>query len=90
MPTYESISVTVCVRDDKFEPRIRQCFSNTMPGAKVEFVVGEPSAFADIIEVTGEMDAPTKPFVIAQEVIGDFNCAIREANQTTPEERAST
>ena len=82
MPTSNSVTVTLRVREATFEKPLRQRFAMNLPGATLIICVGAVDAFADIDSVSGDCSGPDKPMVKAQEIVGDFNLAMRERNET--------
>lgn len=82
MQTFENIEVVVCLRDEKYERPLRVRFSKAMPDAHIQVTSGEPSAYADLISVSGEMEGTEKPLVKAQEVVGEFNADVRRRSES--------
>jgi hypothetical protein len=82
MNTPNPITVALHIRDAAYEEPLRQRFAASMPNATIIFRVGAVDTFADIDSVSGECDGPEKPMVKAQEIVGEFNAAVRERNET--------
>ncbi len=70
------------MRDAAFEEPLRQRFALGLPEATLIIRIGACDAFADIDTVSGDCDGPNKPMVKAQEIVGEFNSAMRERNET--------
>ena len=83
MPAPHPITVALRVREAAFEEPLRQRFALKLPEASLIIRIGATEAFADIDSVSGDCDGPTKPLVQAQEIVGDFNSAMRERNETS-------
>ena len=82
LPTPNPITIALHVRDAAFEEPLRQRFAFGLPEATLIIRVGACDAFADIDSVSGNCDGPNKPMVKAQEIIGEFNSAMRARNET--------
>jgi hypothetical protein len=78
MPTPSPITVALRIREAAFEEPLRLRFAACLPDATLIFRVGEVDAFADIDTVSGDCDRPEKPMVKAQEIVGEFNVAMRD------------
>jgi len=76
------ITVAVRVREAAYEEPLRQRFAMGLPEATLIIRVGGCEVFAEIDSVSGDCDGPEKPMVKAQEILGDFNLAMRERNET--------
>ena len=82
-PLPNPITVAVRVRDAALEEPLRQRFALCLPEASLIIRVGTvDDGFADIDSVSGDCDGPEKPMVKAQEIVGEFNLAMRERNET--------
>ena len=82
-PIPHPLTVAVRVRDAALEEPLRQRFALNLPEASLIIRIGAVQAFADIDSVSGDCDGPDKPMVKAQEIVGEFNSAMRERNETT-------
>ena len=82
MHTPTPITVALRVRDRALQEPLRQRFALSLPDATLIIRVGACDAFADIDSVSGDCDGPNKPMVKAQEIVGEFNVAMRERNET--------
>jgi hypothetical protein len=83
MPAPNPITVALRVRDAALEEPLRQRFALCLPEATLIIRTGACDAFADIDSVSGDCDGPTKPMVKAQEIVGEFNAAMRERKETS-------
>jgi hypothetical protein len=81
-PLPHPLTVAVRVRDGALEEPLRQRFALGLPDASLIIRIGTCDAFADIDSVSGDCDGPDKPMVKAQEIVGEFNSAMRERNET--------
>ena len=79
-PVPNPLTVALRVRDASLEEPLRQRFALKMPDTSLIIRVGGCEPFADIDSVSGDCEGPDKPMLKAQEIVGDFNAAMRELN----------
>jgi len=81
MSTGSPITVALRIREAAYEAPLRQRFAANQSDAVLTLENGPTDEFAEIVAVTGDCAGPEKPMVKAQEVVGDFNLAMRERQE---------